>query len=319
MFAVVRALITGIGGFVGRHLTAHLLESGDEVVGLDLAEVSVAGVSDIRACDITDLGAVAAVFDELRPDVVYHLAGAASVGASFADPIGTWHINLDGTLAMLEAVRTATPKSRVVCVTSAEAYGLVATERLPVDELTPFRPHSPYGASKAAADLAARQYADGFDLAVMCARPFNHVGPGQDARFVVPSVAQQIAQGERSDANPIEVHVGNTSSRRDFLDVRDVTRAYRLIALHGRPGAAYVIARGYSTSVQELVETLTALASRPTIVVNDATRRRDGEQADLYGSAQRLAADTGWRAEIPLQTTLTDTLEWWRGRIALED
>jgi GDP-4-dehydro-6-deoxy-D-mannose reductase len=256
---------------------------------------------------------------DVGPDVVFHLAGAASVGQSFADPVGTWRVNLDGTLAVLEALRARGPDVRGVIVTSGEIYGLVPPGELPVGPATPMHPHSPYAASKAAADLAAGQYHDGYGLPILRVRPFNHLGPGQDARFVVPSVARQIARGERDGLDHIEIHVGNVTTRRDFSDVRDIVRAYRLIAEKGTAGTPYLACSGRSVAVRELIDALAELSTARITIVSDETRRREGEQPDLYGSPEELSADTGWQPVIPLSTTLSDTLDWWRARVAEED
>lgn len=316
----MRALITGISGFAGHHLTAELLGAGYEVHGvvIDEREPVPAGVAGVSIADITDAVAVAAAFAQARPDVVFHLAGASSVGQSFADPVGTWRVNLDGTLALLEVLRTEGPSVRCVAVTSGEVYGRVPVDELPVRADTPFRPHSPYGASKAAADVAAGQYAIGYGLPVLRARAFNHIGPGQDPRFVIPSVARQIAAGEHSDHSRIEIQVGNLDVRRDFGDVRDVVRAYRLIAERGDPSIPYLVCSGRSVAVRELIDGLVALARKETLVVSDPGLRREGEQPDLYGSHDRLETDTGWVPRIPLDDSLRDTLDWWRRRVAEE-
>ena len=317
----MRALVTGISGFAGHHLTADLLGAGHEVHGLILsdAEPVPGGVASTYVADVTDPAAVDTAFAAVDPDLVIHLAGAASVGRSFADPLGTWRVNLDGTLAVLEAVRTRCPGARCVVVTSGEVYGRVPVEALPVGPDTPMVPQSPYGASKAAADLAALQYHVGYGLKVLRVRAFNHIGPGQDARFVVPAVARQIALGERDGLERIEIHVGNVDTRRDFSDVRDMVRAYRLVAERGDPGVAYVAGSGRSVAVRELIDGLAGLARAATSVTSDATLRREGEQPDLYGSPDRLTADTGWVPEIPLDVSLRDTLDWWRARVAEED
>lgn len=317
----MRALITGISGFAGHHLTAELLAAGYDVHGLVLneAEPVPPGVSGVTVGDITDGAVVAAGLDAAEPDVVVHLAGASSVGQSFADPRGTWRVNLDGTLSVLEGVRARGGPLRLVAVTSGEVYGEVAPGGLPVDEATALRPQSPYGASKAAADLAVGQYARGFGLDAMRVRAFNHIGPGQDARFVVPTVARQIARAERDGAERIEVRVGNVDTRRDFTDVRDVVRAYRLIAERGDPAEPYLVCTGRSVAVRELIDGLCALARAETVVTSEPTRRREGEQPDVYGSRDRLTADTGWEPEIPLAVSLRDTLDWWRARVAEED
>lgn len=317
----MRALVTGISGFAGHHLTAELLAAGHEVHGIILsaAEPVPEGVASAHVADITDPRGVAAAFAAVTPELVFHLAGAASVGQSFADPLGTWRVNLDGTLSVLEALRLGHQGARCVVVTSGEVYGLVPEGSLPVGPDTPMFPHSPYAASKAAADLAALQYHLGYGLQVLRVRAFNHIGPGQDARFVVPAVARQIALGEREGRDRIEIHVGNVETKRDFSDVRDMVRAYRLVAERGNPDVAYVAGSGRSVAVRELVEDLAALARAETIVASDPTLRREGEQLDLYGSPDRLTADTGWVPDIPLDVSLRDTLDWWRARVAEED
>jgi GDP-4-dehydro-6-deoxy-D-mannose reductase len=283
------------------------------------AEPVPAGVVGVHYGDITDLDAIGRAVQAVRPELVFHLAGAASVGQSFGNPLATWHVNLDGTLVMLESLRQHAPTARCVTITSGEIHGRVPVESLPVGSDTPMIPHSPYGASKAAADLAALQYHVGYGLPVLRVRAFNHIGPGQDARFVVPAVARQIALGERDGAGSIEVHVGNVDARRDFSDVRDIVRAYRLVGERGDPGVAYLACSGRSVAVRELIEGLAALATVETTITSDATLRREGEQPDLYGSPDRLTADTGWVPEFPLDTSLKDTLDWWRTRVAQED
>jgi len=317
----VRALVTGISGFAGHHLTAELTAAGYEVHGMliSVAEPVPPGVAATYVADITDPGAVGSAFEAARPDVVFHLAGAASVGQSFAMPVETWRVNLDGTLVLLETLRSCDRAVRCVAVTSGEVYGIVPVDRLPVGPDTLLRPHSPYAASKAAADLAAGQYHDGYGLPVLRVRAFNHIGPGQDPRFVVPAVARQIALGERDGLARIEIKVGNVDTRRDFTDVRDVVRAYRLVAERGDPVAPYLVCSGRSVAVRELIEALVGMARAETSLTIDATRLREGEQPDLYGSPDRLTADTGWVPEIPLERSLRDSLDWWRRRVAEED
>jgi GDP-4-dehydro-6-deoxy-D-mannose reductase len=316
----VRVLITGATGFAGRHLSSYCASLGHEVhavVRPGREDAVVPGVVP-HAADIGNTGALAAALRAAAPDGVVHLAGASSVGRSFAEPLATWDVNLGGTLALLEAVRTTGVEGRVLVVSSGEVYGRVPVDELPVTERTPLNPVSPYGASKAAADLAAAQYRAGWGVAAVRLRAFNHVGPGQDPRFVLPNVARQIAVAER-DGTPVEVTVGNVDTRRDFMDVRDMVRAQLLLLERGDPDALYLACTGRSMAVRELIEGLAALARVPVTFRSDAGLRREGEQPDLYGSPDRLRADTGWIPEIPMQTTLADTLEWWRERVAQED
>ena len=306
----MRVLATGISGFAGPHLVAELIGAGHDVHGVfwNDREPVPPGVVGVHYGDITDLDAIGRAVQTVAPELVFHLAGAASVGQSFGQPLATWHVNLDGTLVLLEALREHAPSARCVAITSGEVYGRVPVESLPVGPDTPMLPHSPYGASKAAADLAVLQYHIGYGMPVLRVRAFNHIGPGQDPRFVVPSVARQIAIGERDGVDRIEIQVGNLETRRDFSDVRDIVRAYRLVAEYGDPDVAYLACSGRSVAVRELVTDLAAMARAKTRIVSDASLHRDGEQPDLYGSPDRLTADTGWIPKIPLDVSLKDTL-----------
>jgi GDP-4-dehydro-6-deoxy-D-mannose reductase len=319
--AAVRVLVTGILGFVGRHLANELIAHGNEVVGLDIVQPATPLPDKVAlmTADLLDADAARRAIGTVRPDAVIHLAGAASVGQSFADPLGTWRLNLDGTLSVLEAVRREAPEARCLAALSGEAYGLVDPSQLPVTEATPMRPHSPYGASKAAADIACAQYRDGYGIDVIRVRSFNGIGPGQDARFVVPAVARQIAVGEREGVESIAISVGNIETRRDFTDVRDIVRAYRRLTEHPQPDGVYLVCSGRSRSVRELIDGLGVLSSLPVTIISDPNRRRDGEAPDLYGSPARLTVDTGWVPEIALEASLSDTLNWWRDRVAEED
>jgi GDP-4-dehydro-6-deoxy-D-mannose reductase len=280
-------LITGATGFAGRHLAAACAAAGEEMAGL----------SRSSGVDLLDAGAVRAAVAAAGPRVVYHLAARAHVGASWRDPGGTLHDNVAMTLNVLEAVRVEAPEATVVAVGSSEVYGPPA--RLPVDESAPLRPQSPYAVSKAAADLLAGFYADAHGLRVVRARPFNHAGPGQEPAYAIASFARQVAEG----GGPVVI--GNPDTRRDYTDVRDVVRAYRLLAQLGQPGV-YNVCSGRSASAAELVALLGA-----EYVVERALMRPN-EVMELRGSFDALRQATGWEPEIPLARTLADTVAYWR-------
>lgn len=306
-------------GFVGGHLVRSLLADGWDVHGTllpTMAETPPVGTTG-TAVDITDAAAMARVVEEQRPDVIFHLAGAASVGQSFTDPAGTWAVNVDGTRGVLEGLRLAAPSARMVVALSAEEYGRVALEDLPVTEDTPLNPLSPYAESKVAADHLCREYHQQHGLAVLRLRAFNQLGPGQDPRFVVPSICKQIADAEEADDPVCHLRLGNLGTRRDFLDVRDVVRAYRLLAACGDPSRVYVAAQGRSESVGELVDIAISLARVPVEVIADPSRMREGEQPDLYAEPRALK-ELGWEPRIPLEQSISDTLDYWRDRAHME-
>lgn len=316
----MRVLITGVTGFAGRHLAAHCLERGAEVHGAvreGRAGAAPAGVSAHEVA-LSDPERVRDLLDRVAPDRIFHLAGAASVGRSFDDALAAWDGNVGTTVGLLEALRASGAAVRTLVVTSGEVYGLVPVDRLPADADTPLRPASPYGASKAAADLAALQYRQSEGLPILRVRAFNHIGPGQDPRFVLPNVARQIARAEREGRSEVVVKVGNVDTRRDFTDVRDMVRAYRLLADAGDPDTLYLACSGRSLPVRDLVEGIAPLARLDARVESDPSLRRAGEQPDLYGDNSALARDTGWSPRVPLTTTLRDTLEHWRERVADE-
>ena len=306
-------------GFVGGHLVAALLAGGWDVNGTLLTsidETPPTGTTGMPV-DITDADGMAALVADVRPDAIFHLAGAASVGQSFDDPEGTWKVNVEGTRGVLEGLRRSAPGARMVVALSGEEYGRVPLENLPVTEDTPLNPLSPYAESKVAADELCMQYRRDHGLAVLRLRAFNQLGPGQDPRFVVPSICKQIADAEMAGDEMCRLELGNLDTRRDFLDVRDVVDAYRLLIDRGDPDYVYLAGRGQSESVRELVDIAVALARVPVEVVSDASRMRKGEQPDLYAEPRALK-ELGWVPRIPLAQSISDTLDYWRERAHME-
>ena len=318
----MRALVTGAAGFVGGHLVEHLRASGDDVACTDRTS---------GGPDMLDAASIRQLVEEVRPEVVYHLAGQADVGGSWDSPVQTLRTNAEGTLILLDAVRVL-DGARVVTVSSADVYGVVDPDDLPTRESAPLRPVSPYAASKAAADLLALQAHLGHGLDVVRARSFNHLGPGQSDRFVCSALASRIAAAELAGEDSIRV--GNLDARRDFTDVRDVVRAYRCLAVDGRPGAAYNVCTGTTVSIREVAERLVEIAgldrygggpdgsdgSRPTgpnqiRLLDDPSLHRPVDVAVSCGDPTAIRSDTGWQPELSLDRTLVDLLEYWRDRL----
>lgn len=298
----MRSFVTGASGFVGSHLLEHLREHGDEVIGpgdgVGYAEV-----------DITDRTAITVALVDARPEVVYHLAAQADVADSWDDPVETLRVNVEGTLNVLDAARLA-GASRVLAVTSADIYGRVSEADLPLAESAPLRPVSPYAASKAAADMLCLQATLGHGLDVIRVRAFNHLGPGQSDKFVASGLASRIVANERSGADV--VRVGNLDARRDFTDVRDVVRAYRLLMTMGAAGEVYNVCSGVDRTVQALADKLVAQAESAMRLVTDPELLRPVDVEVLRGDPSKIQRATGWKPEIPIDTTLHDLLEFWR-------
>ena len=296
----MKALVTGAGGFVGPYLTAHLREQGDEVVGTDL---------DL---DVTDAEGVRKGFLEVAPDVVYHLAAASHVGTSWTAPVDVLRVNAEGSLNVFLAAIEAGVQ-RVLLIGSAEQYGRLTPELLPVSETTPLRPVSPYGASKASAEMFASHAFHGRGLPVISVRAFNHLGPGQSEALVASTIAKQVAAAER-DGGGI-VRTGNLSARRDFTDVRDVVRAYRLLVERGEPGEAYNVCSGRDVAIQEIADHLAGHARAEVTFELDPERLRPVDVPVVRGDNSKLVAATGWSTTIPLEQTLSEILDWWRDNL----
>jgi GDP-4-dehydro-6-deoxy-D-mannose reductase len=282
--------------------------AGDDVLSLSRRGGGPGGV----AVDLLDAGATRAAIAEARPDVVYHLAALAHVGRSWDDPAATLAQNQAMTLSILEAVRSGAPGATVVAVSSGEVYG--PPEALPVDESAPLRPQNPYAVSKAAGDLLAGFYADAHGLRIVRARSFNHAGPGQPPIYALASFARQVALGLQAGENPIRLVTGNPDTRRDYTDVRDVVRAYRLLGDAGWSGVVNVCS-GRTASARELIAAMGAAAGVAIEHVIDQRLVRAHEVMEIRGSAARLRELTGWEPQIPLETTLADTVAWWRAEL----
>jgi len=296
----VRAYLTGGSGFVGSWLMRHLSEAGDEAVAPG-PEV-----------DVTDAARLATNLKAASPDVVYHLAALTHVGRSWSEPAETFRVNAMGTLNVLEAAARCEVPPAVVFVSSAEVYG-PATGSEPLDEHAPLRPVTPYAVSKVAGEFLGLQAFLGRGLRVVCARPFNHVGPGQADDFVVSALARRMVEAELRGSGTVQV--GNLAAARDFTDVRDVVRAYRLLASSGIAGEAYNVCSGQAITIAALAEQMAGLLSYEVRLIEDATLFRPVEVPMLVGDASKLVAVTGWQPTIPLATTLSDVLAYWRERL----
>jgi GDP-4-dehydro-6-deoxy-D-mannose reductase len=288
--------------------------AGDDVVGLsrEVGSEPVAAVESVQA-DLLDAEGTRRAVAAAAPHVVYHLAALPSVTRSWRDPGTTLAENTAATLSLLEAVRTEAPGARVLVTGSGEVYG--PPDEIPVDESAPLRPQNPYAVSKASGDLLAGMYAAAYGLAVIRTRAFNQAGPRQSTEYAVATFAQQVAAGKLAGADPVLVVSGNPDTRRDFMDVRDSVRAYRLLAEGAEPGI-YNVCAGRAVSARELIAALAETAGVNVRHEVDPERVRAHDIPEIRGSHARLTEATGWEPEIPLERTLADTLAWWERELA---
>jgi GDP-4-dehydro-6-deoxy-D-mannose reductase len=315
----LKALITGISGFVGSHLTEYLLETTDwEVAGTVFGPygniADLCGQLELYPAELSRLDVVTFILEQAQPDVIFHLAAQPLVSASQRDPWGTLETNIRMQLNILEGVARTRPDCRVLVIGSGEEYGLVSPKDLPITEETPLRPLSAYAISKVAQDLMGLQYHLTHKLHVVRVRPFNHIGPRQRVGFVAPDFASQIAAAERG-LQPPTLEVGNLVTRRDFSDVRDVVRAYALLVTHGEPGQVYNIGSGESHAVQEVLDTLLAMSQVPIEVQPDPAKMRPSDVPEMVCDVSRIRERTGWQTTIPFEQSLRDIMAYWREQI----
>jgi GDP-4-dehydro-6-deoxy-D-mannose reductase len=315
---LLRALITGVGGFAGSHLADVLLARREaEIWGCVIDE----GRPDyldpqvqLIQADLRDPQAVMGLLQRVRPDRVYHLAGQSFPQQSWADPWDTFETNLRPQINLFEAMLRLDLRPRVLIVGSSEVYGQMPLDEAPVPETAPLRPRNPYAVSKAAQDLVGLQYFLSHRLPVVRVRPSNHIGPRQNERFVAPAFARQLALIEAGRQPPV-LRVGNLSAQRDFTDVRDVARAYWLALEKGEPGEAYNVGTGRVVPVQAILDGLLALTTAQVRVEVDPALLRPADTPIRRGDPAKLRAWTGWQAEIPLEQTFRDLLDYERSRV----
>ena len=321
----MRIGVTGVAGFVGRHLVRALSAvPGAEIHGADRLESPAAAadpelgsrLAGYRPLDVGDEAGVASWVRETRPDAVVHLAAQASAADALRDPVPTFRINALGSLHLLEAGRLHAPGARLLLVSSADVYGAGAPgERL--REESPLRPLNPYAVSKASADLLGELYAKTYGLPVIRTRTFSHTGPGQRPRFALASWADQLARVDAGLAGP-EVRVGNLDGVRDYGDVRDVARAYLALLERGEKGAVYNVCSGAGHSLSELLRRLIDCSGVRAEVVRDPERVRARDAEHLVGDPARLMEVTGWRPEYDIDRTLRDLYDDARARVRAE-
>jgi GDP-4-dehydro-6-deoxy-D-mannose reductase len=314
----MRIFITGATGFAGSHLVDHLLAEGHQIFALVHPATShqqLPAHPQVREIpgDLLNLASLKRAVAEAGPNVIYHLAGQASPAVSWKDPAFTLAVNAGGTANLLEAA-VSFGRPRVVIVSSAEIYGRIHEDMLPLTEETIPDPRHPYGISKVAAGQLVPIYWERYQLPVFEARPFNHIGPRQTTGFVVPDFASQLA-AIKLGQKKARISVGNLDAERDFTDVRDVVAAYIKLAESGRPGETYLICSGQAVTIRHMLDTLIELAQVEVQVNQDPARIRPSDTPCLYGSYAKIEEHTAWRPQISLRQSLADALRDWVERL----
>ncbi|MFA7000921.1 MAG: GDP-mannose 4,6-dehydratase [Candidatus Omnitrophota bacterium] len=313
-----RILITGISGFCGRILAGSLASAaGTVVLGLDAQRAGVTGKRvpyRVERADITDRAAVDAVVKRFRPDEIYHLAALAVPQQSWDAPDRTFTVNTGGTIHLLDAVRKFCPQARMLFASTAQVYGSSFRQTARVTEKTRVQPENPYGASKAAAELACMDFFARFQVRVVVSRAFNHFGASQSGPFVFSQWCRQVAQAEAGEG-PAEIRVGNFGVEREFLHVDDVVSAYRLLLERGAAGGVYNVCYGRAYPLKTYLDYLVSKSSRRLRVIRDPKLVRGHEIRRMAGSPTLLKR-LGWKPRKDVFLAIDELLSAWRERCA---
>lgn len=298
-----KLLVTGLSGFVGQHIQVQVPQQWQ--------------LMQPGALDVLDSDSLDHCLAQGCPDAVIHLAGQTFVPESFRDPERTLQVNLLGTLNLLQALKRHKFSGNFLYVSSGDVYGLVKEDALPITEHRAPQPRNPYAVSKASAELLCQQWSYQEPWRIMVARPFNHIGTGQRADFVIPSVARQLALIKQGAQEP-RIEVGDVDVTRDFLDVRDVISAYFYLLKDGQSGQVYNVCSGQELRIRDLINRMAGLAGLQVELVQDASRLRPSEQRRVLGSAQKLQQQTGWKPSISISESLQSIVSEWQERVVAE-
>ena len=313
----MRALITGVTGFAGSHLAEYLVAHTDlEVWGTDIRsnDRNIAAIRDnmhLIVGDISDPVVVSDVLSQAEPDYIFHLAAQAFVPLSWSDPWETMANNIRAQLNILQILSNSTARPRLLVVGSADEYGMISPDDLPVNEEAPLRPYSPYAVSKIAQDMLGYQYFASHGLPVVRVRPFNHIGARQSPSFVASDFAKQIAEIEHGRRNPL-LSVGNLDAERDFTDVRDMVRGYHLALEEGEWGEVYNLGAERAYSIEQVLEMLLGMSEAQIEIVQDPARLRPSDVPVVVSDCRKFRERTGWSPKLSLRESLTSVLDYWR-------
>jgi len=316
-----KVMITGISGFVGGHMVQFLTECQNnlEIHGIsrskpawDFVDIpsELLNGNHFHQADLKDIPKIKSIIEEIQPDYILHLAAQSSVAESWKTPVFSFTNNTNIFLNIIDTVRLNDNGARVLSIGSSEQYGIVSENDLPLSEDNPQCPANPYAVARVAQEQLARIYATGYGLDICCTRSFNHFGPGQTDRFVISAIVKQFAKIAHGAQEPV-IHIGYGAIVRDFVDVRDVVRAYNLLLTQGKRGEVYNICSGQGRSIHDIVTLLSTQFGIPVHVHQEQSQIRPIDNPRIIGSYQKILKDFGWKPTIPFEQSMRSMYEYW--------
>ncbi len=313
----MNVLITGAAGFAGSHLIERLLLDGQyNIFGIVRSREAIKNIAHLEhqihliKCELKDFSIVKHAIDDSRPDVIFHLAAKTYIPDSFNDPANVLVNNTAPEINIFESVKTLKLNPLILVASSSEVYGKVLANEVPLTESQELRPGNTYAVSKVTQEYLARQYHQSYGLKTIVTRTFNHTGPRRGQQFVESNFTKQFVEMKKGTRKP-ELQVGNLESLRDFTDVRDVIRAYVMLANQGIPGETYQIASNHAIPIYSIVDMLAEITGIHPEIVQDPERMRPSDTPILVGNYEKLHRLTGWTPTIPLKKTLEDLVSYW--------
>lgn len=312
----MRSLIIGATSFSGKHMCEFLRDKGQEFVGTVLA-IQEASDKDLAyhlvEMDLRDLSAIVRVLKEVQPQYIFNFAAQSSVELAWKNPGMTVEVNVNGALNLFQAIRQAQIDPTVILIGAGEEYGRVDFNQLPTSEVQRLAPGNIYAATKACQTMMAQIYHKAYGLKLIVARTFNIIGPGQSDHFAVSNFCRQAVLIEKGAREPV-LRVGNLNIQRDFTDIRDVVRAYWMLAERGLPGEVYNVGRGQAPALREIVEQIKKQTTVPFSLAVDKGRLRPLDTPAIQSSIGKIREHVGWMPEIPLENTVQDMMNYWRAK-----
>lgn len=313
-----RCIVTGVSGFVGKNYLGYLNDNAfkSEILGIDVKTPGIKNEDyehlkiNFEKADLKDKDRLCKLIYNFRPDFIIHLASYSSVSGSWKNPNTSFLNNVNIFLNLIESVRMIGNKCRILSVGSSEEYGFVKIEDLPLKESNQLNPSSPFGVARVTQELLSKLYADVYGLDIVITRSFNHIGPGQNENFAVASFAKQLVDARKNQLNEF-VSAGDVTIVRDFIDVRDVVRAYHKLLLNGKKGEVYNVCSGYGVSLKNIIQMICEILEISIPIRNDLKLKRPKDNPVIIGSNEKIKKETDWTTEFSLERSLQDVVKYY--------